>query len=141
MPRVKTPFGLGIGSMQLTPRTNVGRGFDLRLSGFIPDTVNWSLGFRSIWLEPLLMLIRSFNFRFSAVLLLTMDWEFSPLSEEGMSCGLASLFGLGFLLGLPLLAPAGLRIGLFSFPDDVLTLGLGPRTGVLFLIGVGLSSG
>ena len=133
--------------MQLTPRTNVGRSFDLRLSGFNPETVSWSFGFWSIWPDPLLMLIRSFNFRFSAVLLLAMECEFSPLSEEWISTGLGSLFGLGLLFGLSPLEGVVLKMGLSSFPAGapkfglVPLFGLGPLTGVVFLIGVGLSSG
>jgi len=93
------------------------------------------------------MLIRSFSFRFSAVLLLAMECDVSGLSEEGISAGLGSLLGLGLLLGLPPVEGLFLKMGLLSFPEFtdklglVPRLGLGPLTGVLFLLGVGLSSG
>ena len=94
------------------------------------------------------MLIRSFSFRFSAVLLLAMECDVSGLSEDGISAaGLGSLLGLGLLLGLPPVEGLFLKMGLLSFPEFtdklglVPRLGLGPLTGVLFLLGVGLSSG
>jgi len=76
-----------------------------------------------------------------------MECEFSLPSEDWISTGLGSLFGLGLLFGLPPIEGLVLRIGLLSFPEGapkfglVPLLGLGPRTGVLFLFGVGLSSG